>query len=117
MYDYHGVRSWCKKGRFLLNDLDLILAPIHVKRAHWVLAGINVRERHVLYYDSFGEDYETIVPMLRRWLHDEAVERLGASAADLWGVAAWPLIMDCGRPVQMDTGSCGVFALAAAECL
>lgn len=92
VYDYEGVRGWGKKGRLLLNALDLILAPIHVNRAHWVLAGINVRERRFLSYDSFGEDYETIIPMLRCWLHDDAMELLGASAADFSGVAAWPLI-------------------------
>lgn len=117
-YDYDGVKSSAKKGHLRLDDVDLILATIHVKRSHWVLASINVRLRHFLFYDSFfGEDHECIISMLLRWLNDEVVQSLGPTVADSWGVASWALSVVCGMPRQTDSGSCGIFELAAADCL
>lgn len=34
-----------------------------------------------------------------------------------WGVHEWPVVMGTSLPEQMDSGSCGVFVLAVADCI
>lgn len=112
------MRSSAKKGHLRLDDVGLVLATTYVKRSHWVLANIYVQLRHFKFYDSFfGEDLECIIATLHCWLHDELLQNLGPTVAENWGFASWALIVACGMPRQTDSGSCGIFSLAAADCL
>lgn len=82
-YDYHGVRRWGIKGGLSLESVDLILVPVFVHRSNWTLAAVDVRRRHFFFYDSsFGDDYNSIIPNLRRWLADEVAARLGADVSE-----------------------------------
>lgn len=117
-YDYDGVRRWGVKNNLRVNDVDLILVPVNIDNAHWVLVAIDVRDRSLHYYDSLrGEDRASVMPLLQRWLQDEVSTRLGADVAEQWGIQNWPTVTESSWPLQTDGGSCGVFVLAAADCL
>lgn len=117
-YDYEGVRRWGIKQSLCLESVDRIIVPVLVLRSHWTLAAADVRRRRFFYYDSLrGDDHHTVIPNLRRWLTDEVAERLGTDVSQQWDVGSWPVDGHDDLPVQTDSGSCGVFALAVADCL
>jgi len=116
-YDYKGVSRWGMKLGLQLDAVDDILIPINLMRSHWVLVNVNVKERVLHFYDSLSvKDTSGVVPIVRRWLHDEVRTRLGEDAAAEWAVDTWQVLEDAGLPAQEDSGSCGVFVLAAADC-
>jgi len=116
-YDYSGVRRWGAKLQLDLEVVDTILIPVNLRRTHWVLVVINVKNRVFLYYDSFGSpDSSGVVTTVRRWLCDELRARLGDDNASAWDVNSWPLEDSTGLPEQLEGGSCGVFVLAGADC-
>jgi len=116
-YDYKGVSRWGMKLGLQLDAVDNILIPINLMRSHWVLVNVNVKERVLQFYDSLSvKDTSGVVPIVRRWLHDEVRTRLGEDAAAEWAVDTWQVLEDAGLPAQEDSGSCGVFVLAAADC-
>lgn len=117
-YDYEGVRRWGIKSALCLETVDCIIVPVLVLRSHWTLAAADVRRRQFFYYDSLsGDDHHTVIPILRRWLTDEVAERLGSDVSQRWDAGSWPLVVNGDLPEQTDSGSCGVFALAVADCL
>lgn len=82
-YDYAGVRAWGRKGNLRLDAVDIIIVPILVQNCHWVLAVVNVKDEHFLYYDPYaGADQHGCAELLRRWLQDEINERLGGEVAE-----------------------------------
>jgi len=115
--DYDGVRRWGVKLGLSLLAVDVILVPIVVQRTHWVLVTIDVVRRQFHYYDSLSaEDVRGVIPVLKEWLHDEVQVRLGNDAAAEWNVRVWHAVLAGNLPRQQDSGSCGVFVLAAADC-
>lgn len=117
-YDHEGVRRWGMKSSLSLETVDWIIVPVLILRSHWTLASADVRRRRFFYYDSlFGDDHHTVIPILRRWLTDEVAARLGADVAERWDVGSWPVDVHDELPAQTDSGSCGVFTLAVADCL
>lgn len=118
IYDYPGVRNWTAKKNVSIHDVDLLLVPVLVGSCHWVLATINLRDRYFLYYDPYlVSDDGGIISTLRRWLKDEAQDKLGGASAGLWDVENWPSASSAHLPLQTDSSSCGVFVLVAADCL
>ena len=116
-YDYAGVRKWGFKNGLHIGEVDKVLIPVNVESTHWVLVVVDVRERSLLLYDSlFGGDRASVVDTVRRWLRDEVVDRLGEEVAVEWGVEEWAVASNDGLPRQRDSGSCGVFVMAAADC-
>lgn len=117
-YDYQGVQNWGRKRQLRLDDVDVIIIPMHVSSDHWVLSVIDVQKRNVLFYDPlFSVEHKPLVSHLLHWLHDEARQRLGAAVAAEWDILAWPVVCDDALPVQKDGSSCGVFTLAVADCV
>lgn len=83
-----------------------------------MLAAINVRDRYFIYYDPYlVADDGGIILTLRRWLMDEALDKLGSAIVDLWDVENWPLESSANLPLQTDSSSCGVLSLVVADCL
>jgi len=116
-YDYAGVRTWGFKNGLHIGEVDKVLIPVNVENTHWVLVVVDVRARSLLLYDSlFGGDRASVVDTIRCWLRDEVVDRLGEEVALEWGVEEWVLARNDGLPRQHDSGSCGVFVMAAADC-
>jgi len=118
-YDGDGVRKWGVKGGLDLQDVDLIVVPINLQRVHWVLVAIDVEHKTFLYFDPFGTgDNNGCLPIVRRWLREEAVRQLGVDGAAALDVHSWGTVVgDAAWPVQEDAGSCGVFSLLFANCL
>lgn len=115
-YEYTSVRRWGLKMGLDLAAVDTILVPVNLRRTHWVLASIDVKNRSFTYYDSFGSpDSSSVVRTLRRWLCDEVRARVGDDAVAAWDVFSWPLRDSAGLPRQLDGSSCGVFTPAAAD--
>lgn len=118
VYDYNCVRTWAGKGNLRLNAIDLILVSVHVHNSHWVLTFIDVQSGLSIKYDSyFGDGHGPRIHTLRRWLIDEETQHIGDDFTAGWEVGTWPLVIDTSLPKHADAGSCGVFSLAAAECL
>jgi len=116
-YNYDAVRNWGVKLRLDLSDVDRIVVPVHTSNTHWLLVVIDVAERVFRLFDSLSTtDAHGVVDLLRRWLRDEVAARLGSDVAASWMVEGWETDVDSSRPRQTDGGSCGVFALAAADC-
>jgi len=61
-------------------------------------------------------DRNGVVNILRRWLSEEVRFRLGADLVGRWDIEKWAMRADPSWPRQTDAGSCGVFALMAADC-
>lgn len=117
-YDYTGVQNWGRKGLLQLDDVDVVLIPMHVGSDHWVLSAIDVGKRTVLFYDPFASpEYKPLVAYALRWLDDEVRVRLGAAVAAEWDARSWPVTCDEDLPRQKDGSSCGVFTLAVADCI
>jgi len=116
-YDYAGVRTWGFKNGLNIGEVDKVLIPVIVHNIHWVLVVVDVRRRSLLMYDPlFGEDTVSVIGTVRRWLRDEVSDRLGEEVAVEWDVEAWTVASSDGLPIQRDSGSCGVFVLATADC-
>jgi len=115
-YDYDGVRTWGFKNGLDVGSVDRILIPVNVENLHWVLVIVDVKERRFLFFDSLGGRAASVLGMVRRWLTDEVVNRLGVDTAESWNINSWDGLVDVGLPRQRDGGSCGVFVLAAADC-
>ena len=115
-YDYDGVRTWGFKNGLDVGSVDRILIPVNVENLHWVLVIVDVKERRFLFFDSLGGRAASVLGMVRRWLTDEVVNRLGVGTAESWNIDSWDGLVDVGLPRQRDGGSCGVFVMAAADC-
>jgi len=115
--DFRSVRSWVRTVGLDLAAVDTIVIPLNLGRVHWVLVVIDVANRDFKYCDSFLDGDKTgAVPHLRAWLKDEVRHQLGQEAADAMQIDDWPLVENEDVPEQFYGSSCGVFALAAAEC-
>ena len=55
-YDYSRVQSWSRSNSAPRLDADKVLIPINVRKTHWVLAVINLRDKRFEFYDSFRGD-------------------------------------------------------------
>lgn len=141
-YDYAGVRRWTSRARVNVLQYDLLLVPVNLGNHHWVLSGIDMKNRTIIYLDSMhGRDKANVTVSLQRWICDEVADKGDDEAVAslcpmswaiqvnhyyLWrtGVLPYPLeskTMQAGRlmrmPKQEDGGSCGVFTAKTADCL
>jgi sentrin-specific protease 1 len=73
-YSYNNVRRWTKKVSIF--SKELLIFPIHCHGNHWTLAVINFTKKRFEYYDSLFGTVGTILTNLRRWLHDESVDKM-----------------------------------------
>ena len=123
MYDYAKVKRWTKRSKDLhLFDgdgqlrYDILLFPRNLPM-HWTLAWVDFRERCICYYDSLSADDVHTLEVLRRWLHDEWLDKRRASFDDTgWTVKNLTL----GRvPRQRNNGRTSmdcVVSLSAGRC-
>lgn len=62
-YEYKNVARWTTEKRigYCILDCELVLIPVH-QNIHWVLAGIDLVNKTVTYYDSLhGQDHTCLV--------------------------------------------------------
>ena len=116
-YNYEWVRNWGLKMGLDLDAVDKIIVPVNLAKLHWVLVAIDISKCLFYFYDSITRaDRHGVVDVVRRWLGDEVRSRLGDDAVARWDVDSWAVRADPAWPRQTDAGSCGVFAVAAADC-
>ena len=113
-YEYSNVRRWTlpKKLKYDVLKCEKICVPIH-QEVHWVLAVIEVREKTISYYDSLLGESSVAVKNLKRWIVDEAKNKLGED----WDPEEWIEVYPKDIPLQMNGCDCGVFMLKYAEYL
>jgi len=113
-YDYSNVRRWTlpKKLKYDVLRCEKIYVPVH-QEVHWVLAVIDVREKTISYYDSLLGESSVAVKNLKRWIVDEAKNKLGED----WDPDEWSEDYPKDIPLQMNGCDCGVFMLKYAEYL
>jgi Ulp1 protease family, C-terminal catalytic domain len=138
-YDFPGVARWTRRAKVDVTAQDLILIPVNLGNYHWVLTGIDMRNKCFLYLDSMqGRDSSGVVDSLKRWLCDEVADKRGSAQAAKLDVESWIVLTNqffvwssrgdscadivksrvrASIPKQMDGGSCGVFTAKIADCL
>jgi Ulp1 protease family, C-terminal catalytic domain len=134
-YDYLGVARWTRRARIDVLIHDLILVPVNLGNYHWILTGIDMRNKCFLYLDSMhGRDSNGVIDNLKSWLGDEVRHKHGAAQAEHLQISSWAVLTNkfflwssdtnatkkLARqriPKQRDGGSCGVFTAKIADCL
>lgn len=118
-YDYNGVRRWLQRARKDVCSLDMIMFPINVDNLHWVLAVVDMRNRHLVYLDSLlGGDERGMTLLLRRWVEDEVRDKHGERKAKELDIGNWTVFENPEYlPRQEDGGSCGIFSMYMADYL
>lgn len=77
---------------------------------HWIGVLVNLRYKELVYLDSLGEYKPEFVAALRRWISDEARDKLGQE----WDVSTWRVVTPDVR-LQYGSLDCGVFTLLFAN--
>lgn len=143
-YDYEGVRRWTRRSGVDVLRYDLILVPVNIGNHHWVMGGVDMKDRKFMYLDSMRRgDTSGVVETLRRWLGDEVSDKHGEERCESLHIDEWGKMLNeysvrragviaakeereavasrgarvARVPLQTDNGSCGVFASMMADCL
>lgn len=107
---YDAVRSSTRRASPPVISRDLVLFPIHLGM-HWCMAAIRFRDRCISYYDSLHGTNHECIRIIRDWLGQESLDKLGQP----FDFTGWR--EECPRdvPAQQNGYDCGVFAIAFAE--
>lgn len=113
-YEYSNVRRWTLPKRLKYDVLrcEKIYVPVH-QAVHWVLAEIDIREKRISYYDSLLGESAVTVKNLKRWICDEAKNKLDEE----WDPDEWEECYPKSIPLQKNGCDCGVFMIKYAEYL
>ena len=113
-YDYSNVRRWTLPKRLKYDVLrcEKIYVPVH-QAVHWVLVEIDVREKRISYFDSLLGESAVTVKNLKRWIVDEAKNKLDED----WDPDEWEECYPKKIPLQKNGCDCGVFMIKFAEYL
>lgn len=107
-YYYEGIKKWGRRRR-LFDDFDAVFIPINDSGAHWVLAEINIKHRHIHVYDSCQyvneELHARIFDALQKYLCDEHLTRQGKALS----LDDWRMESPKDIPKQNNGYDCGVF--------
>lgn len=107
-----AVKRWTR--RVDLFSYDIILIPLHFTM-HWCLAAVDLRRRHIAYYDSIGGSSGTPACLndIEAYLEAESLDKRGCGID--WGPWCKKVVVDLPR--QQNGSDCGVFTCQYAECL
>ena len=113
-YDYSNVRRWTlpKKLKYDVLRCEKIYVPVH-QAVHWVLVEIDVLEKRISYFDSLLGESAVTVKNLKRWIVDEAKNKLNED----WDPDEWEEYYPKNIPLQKNGCDCGVFMIKFAEYL
>ena len=104
--DYNKVRRWTTEKKL---DWKVII-PVHQPN-HWVLAVVDLKLKVVSYYGSCHGRDEVVVRNLKRWVVDEAENKLNEE----WDIADWKEEYPSDIPRQENGVDCGMFMLSYAR--
>jgi hypothetical protein len=86
--------------------LEKLLVPIHIGGNHWVLAVINMAEKHIALYDSLNASTKKIAQHLKAYLEHMHKKVFGTPLDNDWKDTTPP------APKQENSDDCGVFTVA-----
>lgn len=99
-----------------MNNLDLILIPVHVGHDHWAMVAIRIEQRLIELYNSkiewYKEHHDGILTALKDFM-DEYQPNSPVNQRK----APWNITSIENFPQQTNTCDCGIFALTTAEYL
>ncbi|XP_068244549.1 LOW QUALITY PROTEIN: sentrin-specific protease 1-like [Palaemon carinicauda] len=107
---YSSVRRWTKKVDVF--NHDLLLVPVHLGM-HWCLATIDLRDKHIRYYDSMLGDNNRCLEALVKYLESEHLDKKQSK----YDTSGFTLENVKNIPQQMNGSDCGMFACKFAEYL
>ncbi|KAF8066180.1 ULP1A [Scenedesmus sp. PABB004] len=116
-YAYKDVRRWTLPARLkaagqaseCVLRCDRLLLPVNENNTHWTAVMVDLPRRRIVALDSLHGRNTGVVAALRRWLADEAKDKL----QETWDTSpsAWAEEYPGGIPRQANGYDCGVFAL------
>eukprot|EP01067_Filipodium_phascolosomae_P000814 Filipodium_phascolosomae@DN1585_c0_g1_i1.p2 len=114
-YDYASVRRWTTRSKVDIFSKDWVLFPIHSGGIHWVLGGIDTRNKEIHYWDSMhGKPPSNFEEIVRNYLADEHMDK---KKTPLETKQDWSLVKEKQAvPMQQNGFDCGVFAISFAKC-
>lgn len=107
---YSSVRRWTKKVDVF--NFDLLLVPVHLGM-HWCLATVDLRDKHIRYYDSMLGDNNRCLEALVKYLESEHLDKKQSK----YDTSGFTLENVKNIPQQMNGSDCGMFACKFAEYL
>ena len=108
---YQLVRRWTKKLDIF--QADVILFPINLGNFHWALVSVNLKEKRVLYHDSFGTNNRYCLRKIHDYLLEEHQDKKGTPI----DYTNFTFSVDRSAPRQSNGFDCGVFLLKYADCI
>ncbi|KAJ3384817.1 hypothetical protein HDU92_003416 [Lobulomyces angularis] len=77
-YLLEGVQRWTKRDPSGLGVFgsDLIFIPINWPGRHWSIVVINVREKTIMFNDSFGMKGRKVVKLLKKYIFSEIKDKI-----------------------------------------
>ncbi|KAG0224915.1 SUMO1 sentrin specific peptidase 1 [Mortierella sp. GBA43] len=106
---YDKVRRWTKKVKIF--EMDYVLLPIHQSGNHWTTAVIDMKNKHIDYYDSLLGNNPKCFLILRNYLDQESQDKL-KKPFDFQG---WENACPKDIPRQRNGYDCGVFTCTFIE--
>ncbi|KAK9659893.1 hypothetical protein K7432_018327 [Basidiobolus ranarum] len=105
---YQQIRRWSRK--FNIFKKDYIIIPVHLGM-HWVCAIINFVQKRIEYYDSMHGNNPQCFQLLRHYLEEESLDKLGQP----FDLSDWIDYAPKNIPSQQNGFDCGVFTCMFAE--
>ncbi|KAK2198047.1 bifunctional Ulp1 protease family [Babesia duncani] len=118
-YNFKAVARWTLRKNVNVFEKDILLIPVHLNKAHWALGVVEMRPRwrRILLFDSLGGKCVTWFANIKKWLHDEHMDKLKKPI----DVDEWICNDDSEAckfaPLQHNGHDCGVFLCQYAECI
>jgi len=103
-YSYENVKRWTKKMDIF--RLQKIIIPVH-EGNHWAMLIIDMKKRHLFYFDSFLRDNRVCVQFVKNWLKDEHQDKRKQPLK----TSEWDHTFVKEIPTQTNDSDCGIFAL------
>jgi sentrin-specific protease 1 len=117
-YNYKAVQRWTSRKKIDLFSFDRIIVPMNVGRNHWALGFVDLKNKHVRYYDSLagGSIHTRFSEFILRYLDDEFRDKKkDLEALEL--AKSFSVEPALNIPQQENGFDCGVFMCSFAECL
>jgi sentrin-specific protease 1 len=106
----HEEASKFSKKINIFKDIKSIYIPLNTPNTHWSLGAIDIEKKCILYYDSFHDEDQDFISLMKGYLTFEA-ERLKVQI----DINEWLVLLPKDNPVQKDGTECGVHVLIIAD--
>ena len=104
---YKAVNRWAKSVDIVKQRL--LLFPLHLEM-HWCLAAVNIPECQISCYDSLGNDNQTCLENIQRYMTQRLCNTKLSSIK-------WHCVCHDDIPKQENLSDCGAFTCMFGRCL